>query len=215
MSTSHLIRLTIGLRRKHMSSFIPGAKTIQGKLVTSLASFPGLPVSPATLLQQTTDVETVHLQTKTNRGLIPLRTAKVDLLWNSLELDCKYCETVCQQNPEQGLALASSSGFHVVEVGDFAKHVIGVKVDLGKGVARLAANVKMLPPPSGKPAVAVTYLWRHSIDGLKTIVDDAPTPTGHTTISGLPLGVEVAFGVAVKDSFGVGPWSQWITAFVH
>jgi hypothetical protein len=197
-----------------MPSLIPGAKTIQGKLAAALASFTALPVSPAILLSQISDVETVNLQTRTNRGLIPLRTTKVDILWNSLDLDCKYCETVCQQNPEQGLALASSSGFHVVQVGDHVKEVITIKIDLGKGVAHLAANVKMLPPPSGKPSAAVTYLWRHSIDGLKTIVNDDPTPTGHTTISGLPLGVDVDFGVAVKDSTGVSPWSQWITAHI-
>jgi hypothetical protein len=63
--------------------------------------------------------------------------------------------------------------------------------------------------------VAVTYLWRHSVDGLKTIVSDDPTPTAHTTISGLPLGGDVGFGVAVKDSTGVSPWSQWIVARIQ
>jgi hypothetical protein len=215
MGTSHRIRLTVGLNREHMPTFIPGSKVLQGKLATSVASFPALPVSPAILLQQVTDVETVHLQTKTNRGLIPLRTTKVDILWNSLEEDCTYCQTVCQQSPEQGLALASASGFHLVTVGDHVKDIIDIKVDLGTGVAHLAANVKMLPPPSGRPSVAVTYLWRHSVDGLKTIIGDDSTPTGHTTITGLPLGVDVSFGVAVKDSTGVSPWSQWIAAFIH
>src|ERR1700761_6721004 len=111
MGTSHRIRLMIGLDREHMPSFIPGTKTLAGKLGTSVSSFPALPVSPPILLQQVADVETVHLQTKTTRGLIPLRTAKVDIAWNSLRADCTYCESICQQNPEQGLALASSSGF--------------------------------------------------------------------------------------------------------
>jgi len=198
-----------------MPSLFPGSKTIQGKLAQAVASFPALPVSPATLLQQIADAETIHLQTKTNRGLIPLRTSKISTLWNSLENDCTYCETVCQQNPEQGLALAAASGFHVVLVGDHVKDLIVVKVDPGTGVAHLEANVKMFPPPSGKPSVAVTWLWRHSIDGLKTIVNDDSTPTSRTTISGLPLNTTVAFGAAVKDSTGVGPWSQWITALVH
>jgi hypothetical protein len=198
-----------------MPSFLPGAKVIQGKLDTNLSSFPALPVSPASLLQQIADVETVHLQTKTNRGLIPLRTTKVDLLWNSLYFDCAYCEGVCQQNAEQGLVLASASGFHVVGVGDRITDIIKVTIELGAGVAHLAASAKMLPAPSGRPSVAVTYLWRHSVDGLQTIVDDDPTPRAHATISGLPLGVDVAFGVAVKDYTGVSPWSQWITAHVR
>jgi hypothetical protein len=198
-----------------MPSFIPGAKTILGKLGASTAGFPALPVSPAILEQQITDVETVHLQTKTSRGLVPLRTSKVDILWNSLQADCTYCESVCQQNPEQGLALASSCGFLVVTAGQRARDVIEVKLDLGKGIAHLRANTKMLPAPSGRPSVAVTYLWRHSVDGLKTIVSDDPTPTAHITIAGLPLGGDVNFGVAVKDSSGVSPWSQWIVAHIQ
>jgi hypothetical protein len=198
-----------------MPSFIPGAKTILGKLGAAAAGFPALPVSTAILTQQLSDVETVHLQTKTTRGLVPLRTSKVDIFWNSLEADCTYCEGICQQNPEQGLALASSSGFHVVIVGEHIRDVIEVKVDLGKGIAHLLANTKMLPAPSGRPSVAVTYLWRHSVDGLKTIVSDDPTPTARITIAGLPLGVDVNFGVAVKDSTGVSPWSQWIVAHIQ
>jgi hypothetical protein len=198
-----------------MPTFIPGAKTIGGKLATALASFPALPVSPPILLQQVADVETVDLQTKTNRGLIPLRTAKVVIVWNSLYEDCAYCQTICQQNPEQGLALASASGFHVIAVGEHVRDVIEVEFDPGTGIAHLLANRQMLPPPSGRPSMTLTFLWRHSVDGLKTIVTDDSTPTGRTTISGLPLGVVVNFGVAVKDSTGVGPWSQWIAAYIY
>jgi hypothetical protein len=198
-----------------MPTFIPGAKTIQGKLAAAAASFPALPVSPAALLQQVADVETVDLQTKTNRGLIPLRTSKVVIVWNSLHEDCAYCETVCQQNPEQGLALASASGFHVVRVGEHVREVIEVKFDPGTGVAHLLAYRTMLAPPSGRPRMTLTFLWRHSVDGLETIVNDDSTPTGRTTISGLPLGAVVHFGVAVKDSTGVSPWSQWIAAYLY
>jgi hypothetical protein len=215
MGTPHLIRLSVGLNRKCMPTFIPGAKTIQGKLDAAQASFPALPVSPAALAQQITDLEDVDLQTKTNRGLIPLRTSKVVVVWNSLHQDCTYSETVCQENPEQGLALASASGFHVVRVGLHVREVIEVESDPGTGVAHLLANRQMLPPPSGRPSMTLTFLWRHSVDGLETIVEDASTPTGRTTISGLPLGVVVNFGVAVKDSTGVGPWSQWIAVFIH
>jgi hypothetical protein len=212
---THLIRLTVGLNREHMPSFIPETKTLLGKLGASAASFPALPVSTATLAQQLNDVETVHLQTKTTRGLISLRTSKVDIVWNGLQADCKYCESICQQNPEQGLALASSSGFHVINVGAHVRDIITVKIDLGTGIAHFAANTKLLPPPSGKLSAAVTYLWRHSPDGLKTIINDDPTPTAHTTLSGLPLGSVINVGVTVKDSTGVSPWSQWIAFYIH
>ena len=198
-----------------MPSFIPGSKVIQKKLADNIGQFPALPVSPATLATQISDVETVHLETKTNKGLIQARTAKVDALWISFEADCTYVEGLCQQSPEQGLALAAASGFHVMAVGEHKKEIITITLEIGKGIAHLEANTTMLPAPSGKKAVARTYLWRHSIDGGKTIVVDEGTPTARTVISGLPLQVEASFGVAVKDSTGTGPWSQWITAFVH
>jgi len=215
VTSLHLIRLTVGLNRRNIPLFFPGAKTIQKKLEAAVGSFPALPVAPPLLLQQINDAEVVDQQTKTNRGLIPLRTSKISTVWGSLEQDCTYCETICQQNPEQGLALASASGFHHVIVGAHVRGIITVKFDLGTGVAHLAANKTLLPPPSGKPSAAVTYLWRHSVDGLKTIVDDESTPTAHTTLSGLPLGVVINVGVAVKDSKATSPWSQWIAFYIH
>jgi hypothetical protein len=215
MATPHLIRLTVGLDRRNMPRFLPGSKLIQSKLAASTSIFPALPVSPATLLTQIGDVESVQLQTKTNKGLIALRKTKVDALWTSLESDCTYCEGLCQQNPEQGLAWASASGFHLVGVGEHLRDVISIKVDLGKGIAHLDANKAMLPAPSGKKSAAVVYLWRHTVDGGKTIVNDEPTSTHVTTITALPLGVEVGFGVARKDAKGIGPWSQWFTAFIR
>ena len=215
MSTIHLIRLAIGLDRENMTSFIPGAKVIQGKLALNIAQFSGLPVSPSTLLNQITDVENAHLATKTSRGAIPVRRAKVEILWVSLSADCNFCEGICRQNPEQGPTLAAASGFRLISPGSHPKDLIKVTLELGKGIAHLQANVVQLPAPSGKKSIARTYLWRHTLDGGKTIVNDDPTPIGRTIITGLPLGVEVDFGVAVKDSTGVTPWSIWIPAFIH
>ena len=216
MATAHRIRLTVGLDREKMPSFIPGSKTLQGKLAASSASFSALPVSAAAVLTQIGNVETAHLATKTARGLILARTVQVDILWGNFQSDCTYCEGICNAapTPAQGLALAEASGFHVVEVGVIVKAIIEVTVVVGTGTVHLKANASQLHGLSNKPSAAKTYLWRHILGGTTTVNDD-PTSTASTTITGLPLGQTVGFQVAAKDSAGAGPWSVVIPASIH
>ena len=216
MAIAHRIRLTIGLDKEKMPSFIPGSKVVQGKLAGAVASFPALPISPAVLLTQIGNVETAHLATKTARGLIPARTVQVDVLWGSFLADCTYCEGVCNAaaTPAQGLVLAGASGFHIVEVGDIVKQIIETTVQVGTGTVRLKANASQLHGLSNKPSAAKTYLWRHILGGTTTVNDD-PTSIASTTITGLPLGQTVGFQVAAKDSAGAGAWSVVIPASIH
>ncbi len=216
MATAHRIRLTVGLDKDKMPSFIPGSKVVQGKLAGAAASYPALPISPAVLLTQIGNVETAHLATKTARALIPARTVQVDVLWGSFLADCAYCEGVCNAaaTPAQGLALAEASGFHVVQVGAIVKEIIEITVEVGTGTVHLKANASQLHGLSNKPSAAKTYLWRHILGGT-TIVNDDPTPIGSTTISGLPLGQTVGFQVAAKDSAGAGAWSVVVPASIH
>ena len=215
ISIAHRLRLGIDLRKNEVPSFFTGAHIIQEKQAASTAILPALPVSPATLLGQIADAEAVHLQTKTTRGLIGTRTTKIGVVWTSLESNLHYCQGLCDNNPSQGLVLADASGYHVTQIGTAFRPLIGITVDVGKGTVRLRANVAQFPAPSGKKSVALTWLRRHTLDGGKTIVNDDPTPTSRTIITGLPLGVDVGFSVAVKDSTGTGPWSIWIPAHVH
>jgi hypothetical protein len=219
VGTAHRIRLSIGLDREHMPSFIPDSKVLQGKLAAGSASFPALPVSAAVLLTQIGNVETAHLATKTTKGLVPARTVQVDALWDSFHTDCTYCETVCNaaSTPEQGLVLAAASGFHLVEVGNIVRAIIAITVDVGTGTAHLKASASLLEGPSKKKSAARTYLWRHILTSTTgtTVVNDDPSPLASTTITGLPLGQTVGFQVAVKDRAGVGTWSVVIPAYIH
>jgi hypothetical protein len=216
MAIAHRIRLTVGLDKDKMPSFIPGSKVVQGKLASAVASFPALPISPAALLTQIGNVETAHLATKTARGLISARTVQVDILWGSFESDCTYCEGICNAaaTPAQGLALAEASGFHIVEVGGIVKALIEITVEVGTGTVHLKANASQLHGLSSKPSAAKTYLWRHILGGTTTVNDD-PTSIASTTITGLPLGQTVGFQVAAKDSAGAGAWSVVIPASIH
>jgi hypothetical protein len=215
MTTAHRIRLDIHLRKEKVPAFFSGCHVIQAKQAASTTLLPALPVTPATLLGQITAAEGVHLQTKTTRGLIGTRTTAINLIWTSLESNLTYCQGLCDSNPSQGLVLADASGYHITQVGTPVRELIGITLEVGQGIAHLKANVAQFPAPSGKKSVALTWLWRHSLDGGKTIVNDDPFPTGKTTITGLPLGVQVNFSTAVKDTTGTGPWSMWIPAFVH
>jgi hypothetical protein len=215
MGTAHRIRLDIHLKKGKVPSFFSGARIIQQKQAENTALLPALPVSPSVLLGQITDGESVHLQTKTTRGLIGTRTTKINLIWTSLESNLSYSQGLCDSNLSQALLLADASGYHVTEVGTPVRELIGVTLEIGHGIVHLRANVAQIPVPSGKPSVSRLWLWRHTLDGGKTIVNDDPTPTSRTTITGLPLGADVGFGVAVKDSTGIGPWSIWIPVHIH
>ncbi len=220
MATAHRIRLTVGLDKDKMPSFIPGSKVVQGKLADAAASYPALPISPAVLLTQIGNVETAHLATKTARALIPARTVQIDVLWGSFLADCTYCQGVCNAaaTQAQGLALAEASGFHVVEVGAIVKAILAITVEVGTGTVHLKANASQLHGLSNKPWAAKTYLWRHILTGTTgatTIVNDDPTPIASTTITGLPLAQTVGFQVAAKDSAGAGAWSVVIPASIH
>jgi hypothetical protein len=215
MATAHRIRLDIHLRKEKAPSFFSGARVIQQKQAASTGLLPALPVSPTALLGQITDAEAVHLQTKTIRGLIGTRTTKINLIWTSLEGNLSYCQGLCDNNPSQALLLADASGYHVTEVGTHVRDLIAVTLEIGHGIVHLRANVAQIPVPSGKPSVSRLWLWRHTLDGGKTIINDDPTSTSRATITGLPLGVDVGFGVAVKDSTGTGPWSIWIPVHIH
>ena len=215
MALAHRVRLDIHLQKAKVPPFFSGARIIQQKQAASTTLLPALPVSPTALLGLITDAESVHLQTKTIRGLIGTRTTKIDLVWTSLESNLSYCQGLCDNNPSQALVLADASGYHVTQVGTPVRDLIAITLEIGHGTVHLKANVAQLPAPSGKTSVARTWLWRHTIDGGKTIIDDDPTPTSRATITGLPLGVDVGFGVAAKDSTGTGPWSIWIPVHVH
>ena len=215
MTTAHRIRLDIHLQKNKVPAFFSGCHVIQTKQAASTTLLPALPVSPSTLLGQITAAEAIHLQTKTTKGLIGTRTTAINLIWTSLESNLSYSQGLCDNNPSQALVLADASGYHITEVGTPVRPLIGITLDIGVGTAHLKANVAQFPAPSGKKSVALTWLWRHSIDGGKTIVNDDPTPTGETTITGLPLGTQVNFSAAVKDRTGTGPWSMWIPVFVH
>ena len=215
MAMAHRIRLDIHLRKERVPSFFSGARIIQQKQAASTALLPALPVSPTALLGQITDGESVHLQTKTMRGLIGTRTTKINLVWTSLESNLSYCQGLCDNDPSQALVLADASGYHVTQVGTPVRELIAITLEIGHGIVHLTANAAQIPVPSGRTSVSRTWLWRHTVDGGKTIVNDDSTPTAHTTITGLPLGADVGFGVAVKDSTGTGPWSIWIPVHVH
>jgi hypothetical protein len=79
----------------------------------------------------------------------------------------------------------------------------------------LHAAASLLTGPGKGKAKQRFYLWRHTLDGAKTYVNDESTAVSHTVIGGLPLNTYVGFEVAVKDSVGVGEFSQTWTIFVH
>jgi hypothetical protein len=215
MSTPHRVRLSVGLDQRRVPAFLEGATTIHGKLVVGSTLFQSPPITFDLLHTQIQDASSAHQATKTNKNAIGARTAKIAVVWTSLETLCTFVQQLCDAHPEQAMTLAEASGFHVIVVGTVARQILEASLTTNQGEVALRAYASKLEGPAKKKSMSKTYLWRHTLDEGKGFVNDEPTPVGHTVISGLPLMTKVGFEVAVKDATGTGAWSQTVTILVH
>jgi hypothetical protein len=208
------IRFAVGLDQRKVEPFLIGASTIQGRLATNASLFGSLPVSASVLQNQIMDAHSAHLATKTNKGLVGVRTTKIGIVWTSLVTDCAYVQLLSDQNPALAQQYAEGSGFRIWEGGARSKALLDAELTNNKGEVKLEANASLLEAPSGMKSAQRLYLWRHTLDG-KTYIDDDATTVSYTLIQGLPLLTEVGFQVAVKDSKGASAWSQTVTILIH
>ena len=66
---------------------------------------------------QIREVDLAHRATATKPKAVDARTAKVRILWGSLETLCDYVQQLCDASPQSALVIAKASGFHVATVG--------------------------------------------------------------------------------------------------
>ena len=64
------------------------------------------------------------------------------------------------------------------------------------------------------PTGAHSVNWRHSLDQGKTWLSSGQTGVAHTTITGLPRGVEVYFEYQLVHATSVDPWSDYKTLMI-
>jgi hypothetical protein len=211
----HRIRVVSGLVRFEIPGLITGSTLIHDRMLQGVSIFtapnPSLPI----LAGQISDLTVAQQATKNNKSAIPNRDLKRDIVWTSIQSEVAMVQGLCNQSPEQAAMIAAAAGMGISPHITAPKPVIEATLTLTPGTVLVVANASMVLGASLKTTRNRTWLWRHTLDGGKTFVNDDPTAVARTQITGLPLNTEIGFQVAAKDSKGLGIWTQPYALFVH
>ncbi len=217
-------RPAIGFRRDKVPKVIAGSDLIQSCFATNVEELPGPPVSPDTFREQIVDLKAKHLATKTNRAAVPARDASADVVWATLVSLCGFTLGLCYAKPDQAGTIIAASGFKVAGEGGYDKPILDLFLTTNAGEIRCEANASKLEGPGKLKAGNRSYHWQHGIVSMPvpgsvapvpvTWVTDEATPVARTVITGIPALTYVAVQVAVKDSVGLGEWSQSVIILV-
>jgi hypothetical protein len=218
MGTVYMPRPAIPFKRDNIPKLTAGSDVIQAKFAANSAALPNPPVSPAAFETQIVDLKSKQLATKTNKAAVPAREASADVVWATVKSLCGFTLQLCYANPEQASTIIASSGFQESGVGTRQKETLELFLTTNAGEIRCEANASKLTAPGNRKAGNRDYHWRHGIVSTPApgavapvpaawINDDA-TPVARTLLTGIPPLTYVAVQVAIKDSVGLGAWSQ-------
>jgi hypothetical protein len=217
-------RPAIGFTRKSIPKLLTGSAVVQGRFAGNSAVLVNPPVTPANFLLQIDDLQAKHLLTKTNKGAIPAREASADTVWATVKGLCGFTLQLCYANPERASTIIAASGFVEAGIGLRRKEILALSSTTNAGEIYCDANASKLVGPGNRKSGNRDYHWRHGIVSTPVPgataaapvvwINDEATPVAHTLITGIPALTSVAVEVAVKDSVGLGEWSQAVTILV-
>ena len=224
MGTVYMPRPAIPFKRDNIPKLVAGSEVIQGKFAANGATLLNPPVAPAAFETQITDLKAKNLATKTNKAAVPAREASADVVWATCKSLCAFTLQLCYVNPEQASTLIASSGFKESGVGTRQKETLELVLTTNAGEIRCQANASKLTGPAQRKAGNRDYHWRHGIVSTPVAgavapvpaawINDEATPVARTLVTGIPPLTYVAVQVAVKDSVGLGAWSQSVIILV-
>jgi hypothetical protein len=218
MGTLKRVRIILGIPWEDFPAAVLAVKNIAAKMTQNASIFVSPSPSMAVFTQQCLDFEAAHeavVNTKAT-GATAVRVAKRDIARASSESERGYVQFLSDGSPENGASYAAAAGMRIALPGTRVHAILTAALVPGvPGDVRLRASASQLVPPGPGKARKRLYLWRHTLDGGKSFVDDDPTPVASTTVSGLPLSTVVGFQVAVKDALGVSDWCQMVSILLH
>jgi len=218
MATVYRPRLVLGIDWDSFPEAVTGSKNMQAKMLQNASVFVSPNPSMAVFGQQCADFEAAHEAVVNTRakGATGIRLAKRDIVRASATSELAYLQSLSDATPQNASTYAAQAGVRLWTPRSRNRDVLEADLVTGSpGEVALKAAASLLVVPGSRPSRKRTYLWRHTLDGMKSFVSDDPTPVAHTTISGLPLNTLVGFQVAVKDSVGTSDWCQVVTVLVH
>lgn len=224
MGIIYMPRPAVGFKRDNIPKLVTGSEVVQGKFAANSAILANPPVSPGTFATQITDLKAKHLATKTNKAAVPAREASADIVWATCKSLCAFALQLCYANPDQASTIIAASGFKESGVGVRQKEGLELFLTTNPGEIRCEANASKLEGPSNRKAGNRDYHWRHGVVSTPVPgavapvpaawINDEASPVARTLITGIPPLTHVAVQVAVKDSVGLGAWSQSVIILV-
>src|SRR6185437_970195 len=120
--------------------------------------------------------------------------------------------------------IIAASGFKESGVGTRQKEILALSLTTNLGEILCEANASKLTGAGNRKAGNRDYHWRHGIVSTPvpgavapvpaTWITDEATPVARTLVTGIAPLTYVAVQVAVKDSVGLGDWSQSVIILV-
>jgi hypothetical protein len=224
MGVVYMPRPAIGFTRKSIPKLLTGSAVVQGRFAGNSAVLVNPPVTPANFLSQIDDLQEKHLLTMTNKAAIPAREASADTVWATVKGLCGFTLQLCYANPERASTIIAASGFVEAGIGLRRKEILALSLTTNAGEIYCDANASKLVGPGNRKSGNRDYHWRHGIvpppapgaaPAAPTVwINDESTPVAHTLITGIPPLTLVSVEVAVKDSVGLGNWSQSVAILV-
>jgi hypothetical protein len=224
MGIVYMPRPAIGFKRSNIPKLTAGSDVVQAKFAANTALLANPPVSPAAFETQIADLKAKTLATKTNKAAVPAREESADVVWATVKSLCGFTLTLCYASPEQASTIIAASGFKESGVAAREKEILELFLTTNPGEIRCDANASKLEGPGKRKAGNRDYHWRHGVVSTPAPgavapvpaawINDESTPVAHSLITGIPPLTYVAVQVAVKDSVGLGAWSQSVIILV-
>jgi hypothetical protein len=173
------------------------------------------PALPAflTLIQ---NLHTSHQTVKSRTvGAAAARDVQRDLLWEGMNSERLYVQSLVRADPGRGILLVQNAGLVVAAFTAHQKALLTVTEGSQSGSIDCEANVALLIGVGTlKPNQQRCFNWQYTLDG-KTFVSVPTTPGCKTVITGLPVLTNVGVRVSLTNMHETGPWSLVVTILVR
>ena len=201
------MQLSKSIRRTFVSLHLPRPVPVlipfSQKVVQSMTGNPHFPTPTPTLADVITAiaaVQTAETSVLTGlKGTAVVRNDRKAVLVTLMGELGHYVQKTADADPENSAAIILSSGFSLRKSNTRKPRTFAVKAGAVSGAVVVTAPLA---------ARRASYEWQYSTDAGKTWIEWAPSLRSHTTITGLPAGVQVQLRSRAVTKAGPSDWTQ-------
>ncbi|MFT3776238.1 MAG: hypothetical protein QM820_63650 [Minicystis sp.] len=211
---SNTLRPALKITHTSTASVLARAYAVNNGMTADPTRFAS-PNPPLPVLQaQIAKVEDADKQARSRvKGAAKVRDLERARLIRMLENECGYVRTLCDASPDEAGVIIQAAGLVSAAPRIYARPVLKVTRGAASGTVDLMVAVGLLV--GARSSKKRVLQWQWTADGGRTFTDAPPTPTGKTTILGLPTLTVVGFRTKVVTTTSPGEWSPIVSIVVH